>query len=190
MDLVTQCGRRQHREHQFRCHLLRRGLSDLGAAQWTENNFLGGVRASRQPGGLQPQAAGLALLHRTLDVRKRWLGGVSLNFEHAVRPKCAAGHHVSYLHGDESEAFPDPYLTYAQYQAAIDAGEKVPSQYTMNYTVLESFSAGVDTGYRYFTRLAGSSTQRIGALVSTHRVRPHPAPSSSGCKAERESGRM
>jgi outer membrane protein insertion porin family len=124
-----------------------------GLLKWSENNFLGrgqSVGVNLEISNLR-QLVSLAFTEPWL-FGKRWLGGVSLNFEHAVVPNVLEDTMPPTFNGDEDEAFPDPYETWEEYQDAIDAGEKVPSQYTMNYTVWK-LSAGVDSGYRYFTPL-------------------------------------
>jgi outer membrane protein insertion porin family len=124
-----------------------------GLLKWSENNFLGrgqNVGVNLEISNLR-QLVSLSFTEPWM-FGKRWLGGVNLNFEHAVVPNVLQDMMFPTFNGDEAEAFPDPYLTWDQYQAAIDNGEEVPSQYTMDYTVWK-ISAGVDTGYRYFTPL-------------------------------------
>lgn len=124
-----------------------------GLLKWSENNFLGrgqsvGVNLEISN---RRQLVSLAFTEPWM-FGKRWLGGVSLNFEHAVVYNVLQDLLFPTFNGDEPEAFPDPYLTYEEYRTAIANGEKVPSQYTMQYTVWK-ISAGLDSGYRYFTPL-------------------------------------
>ena len=122
-----------------------------GLLKWAENNFLGRGQAV----GVNLEVSNLRQLVSLSYTEpwmfgKRWLGGVSLSFEHAIVPNVLQDILFPTFNGDEPQAFPDPYVTWDQYQTAINSGEKVPSQYTMDYTVWK-ISAGIDTGYRYFT---------------------------------------
>jgi len=124
-----------------------------GLLKWAENNFLGrgqSVGVNLEVSNLR-QLVSLSFTEPWL-FGERWLGGVSLNFEHAIVPNVLQDLEYPRFYGDEPQAFPDPYKTWDQYQTALHNGEKVPSQYTMDYTVWK-ISAGVDTGYRYLTPL-------------------------------------
>jgi outer membrane protein insertion porin family len=82
---------------------------------------------------------------------KRWLGGVSLSVEHAQVPNIQQD--MMYPdNGDEADAAPDPYPTYEAWQDALAAGESIPEQYLMEYTLWD-VSLGFSMGYRYFTPL-------------------------------------
>jgi outer membrane protein insertion porin family len=124
-----------------------------GLLKWTENNFLGrgqSVGINLEISNLR-QVVSLSFTEPWM-FGKRWLGGVNLNFEHSIVRNVLQDVLFPTFNGDESQAFPDPYLTWDEYQTAIANGERVPSQYTMDYTVWK-ISAGLDTGYRYFTPL-------------------------------------
>jgi outer membrane protein insertion porin family len=124
-----------------------------GLLKWNENNFLGrgqNVGINLEISNLR-QVVTLSFTEPWM-FSKRWLGGVSLNFEHSIVPNVLQDILPPTFNGDEPQAFPDPYLTWDEYQSAIANREKVPTQYTMDYTVWK-ISAGLDSGYRYFTPL-------------------------------------
>jgi outer membrane protein insertion porin family len=140
-----------------------------GLLKWSENNFLGRgdtVGVNLEISNLR-QLVSLSFSEPWL-FGKRWLGGVSLNFEHAVVRNVLEDMLFPRFNGDEAEAFPDYYDTYADYQAAINNGDNVPSQYTMDYTVWK-MSLGLDTGYRYFTPL-GWLGVRSGVSLGFERI--------------------
>lgn len=124
-----------------------------GVLKWTENNFLGrgqAVGVNLELSNLRQQAT--LSFQEPWMFGRRWLGGVSLSLEHAIVQNVYQDILPPVFEGSEDEAFPDPYLTYAEYQEALNNGEKVPEQYTMDYTIWK-ISGGLDSGYRHFTPL-------------------------------------
>ena len=140
-----------------------------GMLKWEENNFLG----KGQSLGINAELSTLRqLISLSFEepwlLDRRWLGGVSLSFEHAIVPNVAQDSLFPIFGGDEDNAVPDPYLGYlvdpdtglpstaadaiTDYEYAINQGDSIPDQYLMDYTVWK-FSLGFTTGYRYFTPL-------------------------------------
>ena len=146
-----------------------------GLLKWQENNFLG--RGQTLGANLE-----LSTLRQLVSFNfeepwllgYRWLGGASFSFEHAVVPRVAQDILFPIFKGDELDAggnplyAPDPYDSYTEWQAAIDAGESIPEQYTMDYE-LWKFALGLSTGYRYFTPL-GWLGVRSGLSGSIERI--------------------
>jgi len=140
-----------------------------GMLRWEENNFLG----KGQSLGINAELSTLRqLISLSFEepwlLDRRWLGGVSFSFEHAIVPNVAQDSLFPIFGGDEDNAVPDPYLGYlvdpdtglpstaadaiTDYEYALNQGESIPDQYLMDYTVWK-FSLGFTTGYRYFTPL-------------------------------------
>jgi outer membrane protein insertion porin family len=140
-----------------------------GMLKWEENNFLG----KGQSLGINAELSTLRqLISLSFEepwlLDRRWLGGVSFSFEHAIVPNVAQDSLFPIFGGDEDNAVPDPYLGYlvdpdtglpstaanaiTDYEYALNQGESIPDQYLMDYTVWK-FSLGFTTGYRYFTPL-------------------------------------
>ncbi len=140
-----------------------------GMFKWAENNFLGRGKTLGADLEISP-------LRQLVSIRyeepwmfgKRWLGGVSLGLEHAVVPGVLQDMMPPIFSGDEDNAVPDPYTgmlvhpdtgepytgddAITDYAYALLQGEDLAKYYTMDYT-LWKISLGVNTGYRYFTRL-------------------------------------
>ncbi|MBN1835341.1 MAG: outer membrane protein assembly factor BamA [Spirochaetales bacterium] len=125
-----------------------------GLLKWEESNFLGrGLTI-----GVNSELSTLRQ-YVSLNFEEPWLfgyrlaGGVSFSFEHATVRNVAQDILFPIYNGDEDElAAPDPYEDYDEWQAAVDAGESIPEQYTMDYELWE-FALGFTTGYRYLTPL-------------------------------------
>ncbi len=137
-----------------------------GMVKWEENNFLGkgqklGVNAELST---QRQLISLSFEEPWL-LGYRWLGGVSFSFEHAVVPDVKTDSMFPRFNGDEEEAFPDPFLTYEDYQNA----DYIPEGYLAEYD-LWKFSLGFNTGYRYFTPL-GWLGVRSGISTSLEQIK-------------------
>jgi outer membrane protein insertion porin family len=85
---------------------------------------------------------------------KRILGGVNFSVKHEivknVPQDIMPGNPM--FNGDEPYAFPDPFESYEDYQAALDSGEGIPSQYTMQYDSVQ-FRLGLTGGYSVTTPL-------------------------------------
>ena len=140
-----------------------------GVLKWSENNFLGRGQAlgvNLEISSLR-QLAALSFTEPWL-FGKRWSGGVSLSFEHAVVPNIYQDVMGPVFQGDEDNAVPDPFYGYmvdpttgepstgadaiTDYAYAVNHGYQMPDQYTMDYTTWR-ISVGIDSGYRYFTPL-------------------------------------
>jgi outer membrane protein insertion porin family len=141
-----------------------------GLLRWQETNFLGrGMTVGAN--------AELSTLRQFVSLNYeepwllglRWLGGVSASFEHAIVPNVAQDILFPVYNGDEEDlAAPDPYENWDEWQAAIDAGETIPEQYTMDYE-LWKLSLGINTGYRHLTPL-GWLGVRSGLSTSWERI--------------------
>jgi outer membrane protein insertion porin family len=140
-----------------------------GVLKWEETNFLG----KGQSVGVNAELSTLRqLISLSFEepwlLDRRWLGGVSLSFEHAIVPNVTQDSLFPIFTGDEDNAVPDPYLGYlvdpdtglpstaadaiTDFEYALSQGESIPDQYLMDYTVWK-VSVGFTTGYRYFTPL-------------------------------------
>ena len=145
-----------------------------GMLKWEEKNFLG----KGQSLGVNAELSTLRqLISLSFEepwlLDRRWLGGVSFSFEHAIVPNVAQDSLFPIFSGDEENAVPDQYLGYwvdpdtglpiddtspnwdnrvTDYQYALSQGESILDQYLMDYTIWK-FSLGFTTGYRYFTPL-------------------------------------
>jgi outer membrane protein insertion porin family len=140
-----------------------------GLLRWEENNFLG----RGQKIGANVELSTLRQLvafnfEEPWLLGTRWLGGVNFSFEHAVVPNIPQDILFPLFNGDEDDAAPDPYNNYDEWQQAVDNGESIPDQYTMDYTIWR-VSGGVSTGYRYFTPL-GWLGLRSGLSTSFERI--------------------
>jgi outer membrane protein insertion porin family len=140
-----------------------------GMLKWEESNFLG---RGQQLSVNSELSTGRQLLSLSFQepwlFGERWLGGTSFSFEHSIVPNIPTDELYPIFEGSETNAFPDPYLTYEDYQAALDAGTSIPSQFLMEYT-LWKLSLGVNSGYRYFTP-AGWLGVRGGLSTSLEQV--------------------
>jgi outer membrane protein insertion porin family len=141
-----------------------------GLLKWQENNFLGrGLTI-----GTNVEVSTLRQLisfnfEEPWLFGYRWLGGASFSFEHAIVPRVAQDILFPVYNGDEDElAAPDPYEDYDEWREAIDDGESIPEQYTMDYE-LWKLAFGISTGYRYFTPL-GWLGVRSGLSTSWERI--------------------
>ena len=145
-----------------------------GMLKWEEKNFLG----KGQSLGVNAELSTLRqLISLSFEepwlLNRRWLGGVSFSFEHAIVPNVAQDSLFPIFSGDEENAVPDPYWGYwvdpdtgdpiddtspnwdnrvTDYQYALSQGESILDQYLMDYTIWK-FSLGFTTGYRYSTPL-------------------------------------
>jgi len=140
-----------------------------GMLKWEENNFLGKGQSLGVNAELSPQRVLIALsFEEPWLLGYRWLGGVSLSFEHANVPNVPQDIMFPVMQSDEGNLFPDPYTSYDEYQSALEAGESIPSAYLMEYKLLK-FSLGFNTGYRYYTPL-GWLGVRSGISTSMERI--------------------
>ncbi|UCF99273.1 MAG: outer membrane protein assembly factor BamA [Spirochaetaceae bacterium] len=145
-----------------------------GMLKWEENNFLGRGQAL----GINAELSTLRqLISLSFEepwlLGRRWLGGVSISFEHAIVPNVSTDSLFPVFSGSEENAVPDPYLGYwvdpdtglpidssdpnwdnriTDYQYALSQGVSIPDQYLMDYT-LWKFGLGFTMGYRHPTPL-------------------------------------
>ena len=140
-----------------------------GMLKWEEKNFLGKGQSLGVNAELSTLRQMISLsFEEPWLLGRRWLGGVSVSFEHAIVPNVTQDSLFPIFSGDEDNAVPDPYLGYlvdpdtglpstdadaiTDYEYALSQGESIPDQYLMDYTVWK-FSLGFTTGYRYSTPL-------------------------------------
>ena len=113
---------------------------------------------------------------------------MNLSFEHALVPNIYQDVLGPVFQGDEDNAVPDPFYGHyvdpdtglpsggtdaiTDYEYAINNGYTIPDQYTMDYTTWK-FSAGLESGYRYFTPL-GWLGVRGGLSTALERVEYDP----------------
>jgi outer membrane protein insertion porin family len=140
-----------------------------GMLKWEENNFLGKGQSVSVNSELSTLRQLIALgFEEPWLLNRRWSGGVSLSFEHAVVPNVpqdtAIGGFFSGEEGDEG--VPDPFYGYlvdpdtgepstdddaiTDYEYYLENVGPIPDQYLMDY-VLWKFSLGFTTGYRFST---------------------------------------
>lgn len=120
-----------------------------GLVKWNEKNFLGsgnifGVEVTGAP---DAQRA-------SIQYTERWLFGLPLSggFDLTVNHQSLTAAQDSagpVFNGDEAKAFPDPYKSWEEYEAA---NKLVPAAYLMPYQQLD-FSLGFSSGYRFSTLL-------------------------------------
>ena len=84
-----------------------------GMLKWEEKNFLG----KGQSLGVNAELSTLRqLISLSFEepwlLNRRWLGGVSFSFEHAIVPNVAQDSEGRIFNGDEDDAVPDPYWGY------------------------------------------------------------------------------
>jgi outer membrane protein insertion porin family len=157
-----------------------------GILKWEEINFLGkgltlGVNAELST---LRQLIALSFEEPWL-LDRRWLGGVSLSFEHAVVPNVPQDTAIGgFFEGDEDNAVPDPFYGYlvdpltglpstasdaiTDYEYYLNNVGSIPEQYLMDY-VLWKFSLGFTTGYRFRTTV-GWLGVRSGISTSLEQI--------------------
>jgi outer membrane protein insertion porin family len=139
-----------------------------GMLKWEENNFLGRGQSLGVNAELSTLRQLIALsFEEPWLLGHRWLGGVSLSFEHAVVPNVPQDTALGGLfNGDEPNAVPDPFDGHlvdpstgapsnaddavTDYEYYLNQVGSIPDQYLMAY-VLWKFSLGFTTGYRFST---------------------------------------
>jgi outer membrane protein insertion porin family len=139
-----------------------------GMLRWEEINFMGKGQTLSVNAELSTQRQLIALsFEEPWLLDQRWLGGVSLSFEHAVVPNVLQDTAIGGLfYGDEDNAVPDPFFGYlvdpdtglpstdddaiTDYEYFLRSGGSIPDQYLMEY-VLWKFALGFNTGYRFRT---------------------------------------
>jgi outer membrane protein insertion porin family len=118
-------------------------------AKWNDRNFFGygnivGVEVNASP---DTQSASLQYNHR-------WIfglpltGGFDFTTRHSKR-QAAMDTQAPFFNGDEPEAYPDGFDSYAAYR---DASKYPPDSYLMDYDQW-GISLGFSTGYRFLTSL-------------------------------------
>ena len=85
---------------------------------------------------------------------ERILGGINFSVKHQVVKNVPQdimpGNPM--FNGDEEFAFPDPFTSYEEYEAALNSGEGIPEQYTMKYDNVQ-FRLGFTGGYSFTSPL-------------------------------------
>ncbi len=125
-----------------------------GLIKWNERNF----RGQGQTIGVDLEASlGKQLLALNFFepwlAGKRWSAGVSLSVDHTLESDVLQDILPPVFTDADSQlglAAPDPYATLADYQAAVAAGQTVPSQYLMSFDAYDITLSG-NTGYRLQT---------------------------------------
>jgi len=114
--------------------------------KWSDRNFLGTGRTVGVSLNGSPQTQELSF-----NFTERWLFGSPLsgNFDFTIGhyQKNAAQRSDGLFVGDEDYAYPDPYISYADY---YDNDKSVSDSYLMTYDKL-SYSVGFSSGYRFRT---------------------------------------
>ena len=141
-----------------------------GMFKWGEINFLGKGQTISADLELSPLRQLISFqFEEPWMFGQRWLGGVNLNFEHAVVPNVLMDFDAPRFNGDEDGAVPDPYTgelvdpdtgiggysgsdAITDYEYDLINGLLRTDNFLMDYTVWR-ITAGLDTGYRYYTPL-------------------------------------
>jgi outer membrane protein insertion porin family len=156
-----------------------------GMLKWEENNFLGRGQSVSINAELSTLRQLISLgFEEPWLLGRRWSGGVSLSFEHAIVPNVAQDSLFPIFNGDENNAVPDPFLGYyvdpdtglpssdadaiTDYEYALSQGVTIPDQYRMDYTLWE-FSLAFTTGYRFSTPV-GWLGVRSGISTSLEKI--------------------
>jgi outer membrane protein insertion porin family len=112
-----------------------------------DKNFLGLGITSGLNLNVTPLEQSLAVFYENgWFFGKRILGGVSLSFKHAIIQNVPQDILGPIFNGDEPDAAPDPFSSYSEYEAALESGEGIPTQYTMQYHSL-AFQLALTGGY-------------------------------------------
>jgi outer membrane protein insertion porin family len=141
-----------------------------GMFKWGEINFLGKGQSISADLELSPLRQLISFkFEEPWLFGLRWLGGVNLNFEHAVVPNVLMDMLPPTFNGDEDYAVPDPYTgilvdpdtgigpyggtdAITDYEYDLRKGTLRTDNFLMDYTVWR-ITAGLDSGYRHYTRL-------------------------------------
>lgn len=139
-----------------------------GFLSWTDKNFLG-------RGQDLSISTNIASASQSLDfsfqdgwlANRRWNGGLNFSVSHKKYTDIlqdAGGVIFSDSEYYDGTAAPDPYNSYADYLAALDAGESISDEYLMDYDQYK-FAVGFNTGYTFHTdagRIGVNSGLSIG----------------------------
>lgn len=123
-------------------------------ANLQDSNFLGdGVTTSLNL-QLMPLVQSLtAYYQNNWLLGDRIIGGISLSFKHEIVQNVPIDEVGPFFNGDEEFAYPDGFVSWDDYQNALQSGAGIPPEYTMEYHSLQ-FSLGLVGGYAIDT-LAG-----------------------------------
>ena len=175
MDLVINVEEGKNTDIQF-------GVTFTGAAgdypiagflKWNENNFRGMGQTLSIGTELSPtkQSVSLGFTEKWF-MGKRWSLGGNFSFTHQLYSGIMQDilpvrfSEDDYNNGTISA--PDPYSSYAEWQAAVANGETIDSAYLMNYDNVQ-FSVGGNTGYTFHTPL-GRFTTATGLSSSLNNI--------------------
>ncbi|MDR1955465.1 MAG: outer membrane protein assembly factor BamA [Treponema sp.] len=117
--------------------------------KWNDRNFLGYGNMVSAELNAAPDTQSLAL-----GYTHRWIfglplsGSFDLTAQHSSR-RAAMDMMAPYFYGDESNAYPDGFVSYDEYSAA---NKIPPNEFLMNYNQWR-ISLGFSTGYRFTTFL-------------------------------------
>jgi outer membrane protein insertion porin family len=136
-------------------------------ANLLEKNFLGmGVSAGGNLNLTTTQQSLSGSYENGWLFGQRILGGINFSAKHEIIQNVPQDIEMDMFNGDEPDAYPDgPYHSRAEYEAALNSGLGIPSQYTMEYHNIE-FRLGVTGGYSIDTPigLLGFRVQPSSAL--------------------------
>jgi outer membrane protein insertion porin family len=116
-------------------------------ANLLEKNFLGlGVTAGTNLNLTTTEQSLAASYENNWLFGQRILGGVNFSVKHQIVQNVPQDILGPIFNGDEPDAAPDPFDNKDEYYAALDSGLGIPSQYTMEYHLVE-FQLGLAGGY-------------------------------------------
>ncbi|MBN2351692.1 MAG: outer membrane protein assembly factor BamA [Spirochaetales bacterium] len=117
-------------------------------ANLVDKNFLGmGVTAGTNLNLTTTQQSLSGTYENNWMFGQRILGGINFSVKHELVQNVPIDWLVGpTFNGDEPNAFPDPFLSWEDYQNALDSGQGIPADYTMEYHNVE-FRLGLAGGY-------------------------------------------
>ncbi|MCF7913680.1 MAG: outer membrane protein assembly factor BamA [Spirochaetaceae bacterium] len=124
----------------------------IGFLRWNDNNFRGLGEQLSIGTELSGNRQNLNFGYNTNWLfGRRMSGGIDFDIEHTKNTDVRQDIQDQRFTKDEydnSQAAPDPYDTYQEYQDALENGETIDDAYLMEYDEWE-FSTGVSTGYTW-----------------------------------------
>ncbi len=142
-----------------------------GFVKWNDSNFLGNGQNFAVSTEFTPDKQNLTFsFTESWLANQRWLGGVSLSFNHQQQTVAQ-----DILSPVFTSGVPDPYNSYEEYKAA---NYSIPSEYMMTYDSL-NFGAGLNTGYVFKMGLTdlglrlGTSFTLENILYDDSKYRPY-----------------
>ncbi len=144
-----------------------------GFFSWTDKNFLGNGQDFSISMNISPSAQTLSFaFEESWLMNQRWSGGISLSAGHYKFENILQDIQGTVFSEDEynnGEAAPDPYESFEQYQADMEAGLSIPEENLMSYDQYK-FTFGLSSGYTFHTdvgrlTLGGSTSVSLSQIL-------------------------